>query len=86
MGFDKECVEVFLENQEQLLGRKEIESYEEAEEFLEDSCAYVCKSLKEVREYLEEAGMDAYGMDDDELMSQSEVFPLSKGRYLVVEG
>lgn len=86
MGFDKECVEVFLAKQEQLLGRREIENFEEAEEFLEDSCAYVCKSLKEVREYLEEAGMDAYGMDDEELLEQSEIFPLSKGRYLVVEG
>lgn len=86
MGIDRECVETFLEYQEQLLGRKEIETYEEAEEFLEDSCAYVCKSLKEVRDYLEDAGMDAYGMDDDELLSQSEIFPLSKGRYLVVEG
>lgn len=86
LGIDQECVEVFLEKQEQLLGRKEIESPEEAEEFLEDCCAFVCCSLKEVREYFVEAGMDAYGMTDEELMSQSEVFPLSKGRYLVVEG
>ena len=46
----------------------------------------MCKSLKEVREYMEEAGLDAYGMDDEELLSQSEIFPLSKGRYLIVEG
>ena len=39
-----------------------------------------------IREYMEEAGLDAYGMDDEELLSQSEIFPLSKGRYLIVEG
>ena len=77
---------MFLENQEQLLGRKEMETLEDADAFLSDCMAVVCDSLKEVREYFEEAGMDAYGMDDEELLSQSEVFPLSRGRFLVVEG
>ncbi|MGN0311309.1 MAG: glyoxalase [Lachnospiraceae bacterium] len=84
--YEQECLEVFLENQEQLLGRKEMETLEDADAFLSDCMAVVCDSLKEVREYFEEAGMDAYGMDDEELLSQSEVFPLSRGRFLVVEG
>lgn len=84
--YEQECLEVFLENQEQLLGRKEMETLEDADAFLSDCMAVVCDSLKEVREYFEEAGMDAYGMDDEELLSQSEVFPLSRGRFLIVEG
>ena len=34
-------------------------------------------------------GFDRYmygKWDDEELLSQSEIFPLSKGRFLVVEG
>ena len=42
-------------------------------------------SLKEVRAYFEESGMDTSGMSDDELGQASEVFPLSNGRYLIVE-
>lgn len=84
--YEEECLDVFLEHQEQLLGRKEFTTREEADTFLSDCMACVCKDLAEVREYLEEAGMDAYGMSDEELLSQSELFPLSKGRFLVVEG
>ena len=41
---------------------------------------------KEVREYLEEAGADVSGMTEEELEEASEVFALSGGRYLIVEG
>lgn len=84
--YDEECLDVFLEQQEQLLGRKEFTTREDADAFLADCMACVCKDLGEVREYLKEAGMDAYGMSDEELLSQSELFALSDGRFLVVEG
>ena len=41
------------------------ETPEEAEEFLEDCMAVVCKNLREVKEYFEEAGTDIAGMSDD---------------------
>ena len=48
--------------------------------------AVVCKNLKEVRDYFDEAGTDIAGMSDDELLEQSEVFSLPSGRFLIVEG
>ena len=39
--YEQECLEVFLENQEQLLGRKEMETLEDADAFLSD-CMAVC--------------------------------------------
>ena len=53
---------------------------------LEDCMAVVTDSIKEVREYLEEAGADVSGMTEEELEEASEVFALSGGRYLIVEG
>lgn len=82
----EECITVFMKRQEQLLGRQEFTTHKEIDEFLTDCFACVCENLDEVREYLEEAGMDAYGMSDEELLEQSELFLLSGGRVLVVEG
>ena len=62
------------------------ETLEEAEAFLEDCMAVVVDSLDEVRDYFEENGADIAEMTDDELEEASEVFPVSDGRYLVVEG
>ena len=62
------------------------ETLEEAEAFLEDCMAVVVDSLDEVREYFEESGADVENMDAEELEEASEVFPLSGGRYLIVEG
>ena len=62
------------------------ETLEEAEAFLEDCMAVVVDSVKEVKEYLDEAGMDVDGMSDEEIEEASEVFALSDGRYLIVEG
>ena len=70
--YDEECLKVFLEKQLQL--------------FLEDCMAVVVDSLDEVRDYFEENGADIAEMTDDELEEASEVFPVSDGRYLVVEG
>lgn len=85
-NYDDEVLEVFLENQEQLFPEKVAESPEEAEEFLEDCMAVVCKNLREVKEYFEEAGTDISGMSDDDILDASEVFELPSGRFLIVEG
>ena len=84
--FTEECINTFLENQEQLFPQAVAESYEAAEAFLEDCMAQVVDSIEEVREYLEEAGADVEGMSDEELEDASEVFVLPSGGYLLVEG
>ena len=84
--YDEECLKVFLEKQLQLFDESVAETLEEAEAFLEDCMAVVVDSLDEVRDYFEENGADIAEMTDDELEEASEVFPVSDGRYLVVEG
>lgn len=84
--FDMVVLNTFLENQSRLFSENIAETPEEAEEFLEDCMAVVCRDRKEVREYFEEVGSDIYGMSDDELLEQSEVFAIPDGRYLIVEG
>ena len=74
--FTEECINTFLENQEQLFPQAVAESYEAAEAFLEDCMAQVVDSIEEVREYLEESGADVEGMSDEELEDASEVFAL----------
>ena len=77
--FDEECLNVFLENQSQL--------FEEAvAETLEDAEAFLVENIDEVKEFLEEEGMDIQGMSDEELEEAAEVFPIPDGRYLIVEG
>ena len=84
--YDEKVLKAFLDNQMQLFPEIVADSLEEAEYFLEDCMAVVVKDLKEVREYFDEAGMDAAGMSDRELLEASEVFSLSDGRFLIVEG
>lgn len=84
--YDEECLKVFLEKQLQLFDEPVAETLEEAEAFLEDCMAVVVDSSDEVRDYFEENGADIAEMTDDELEEASEVFPVSDGRYLVVEG
>ena len=84
--YDEEVLEYFLAHQSQLFSENVAESVEEAEEFLEDCMAVVCKNLKEGRDYFDEAGMDIAGMSEDELLEASEVFALPDGRFLIVEG
>lgn len=83
--YDKVCLETFLEQQTKLLREPVAENLEEAEEFLEDCMAIVCKNIKEVRAYFEDEGADIAGMSNDELADASEVFALPDGRYLIVE-
>lgn len=85
MEYDEICVKYFLEHQEQILREPVAETMEEAEEFLEDCMAVVCKNIKEVRAYFEEEGADIAGMSLEELKEASEVFALLDGRFLVVE-
>lgn len=85
-NYDDEVLEVFLEKQGQLFSENVAESLEEADEFLEDCMAVVCKNLREVKEYFEEAGTDIAGMSDEEILDASEVFALPSGKYLIVEG
>ena len=84
--YNEKCIETFLKNQEQLFDEPVAETYEEAEEFLEDCMAVVVESVKEVREYLDDSGMDVDGMTDEDLLDASEVFPIDDGTYLIVEG
>lgn len=84
--YKKESVETFLKNQGRLYDEPVAETYEEAEEFVEDCMAVEVKTLKEVRRYLDEAGADVEGMSEDELKDASEVFALPSGGYLIVEG
>ena len=78
--YDDEVLDTFLKKQTQLFSEEVADTPEAAEEFLEDCMAVVCKNIKEVRDYFDEAG------SDDELMDQSEVFAIADGRFLVVEG
>ena len=84
--YKEEYVLTFLKNQEQLFEEPIAETFEEAEAFLEECLAVVVDSLKEVREFMEEEGMDVEGLSDKELEEQSEVFRLPDGKYLSVEG
>ncbi|HIY02258.1 MAG TPA: glyoxalase [Candidatus Blautia faecipullorum] len=83
--YSKEAVKTFLEQQKRLFDEPVAESFEEAEEFLEDCMAVEVKNLKEVRRYLDEAGADVEGMSEAELKDASEVFALPSGGYLIVE-
>ena len=83
--YDEECLEYFLEHQEQLLPERVAETLEEADEFLEDCMAVVAKNMKEVRDYFDDQGADIAGMSNEELKEASEVFALPSGRFLIVE-
>lgn len=83
--YTKECVETFLKKQGQLFDEPVAETYEEAEEFLEDCMAEVVDSLKEAKAYLEELGADVEEMTLKEIEEASEVFALPSGGYLIVE-
>lgn len=86
MNYSELCINEFLKKQGQLFDEPVADSYEEAEAFLEDCMAVVVKTVADVREYLDESGMDVEGLSDEELLDESEVFALSDGTYLIVEG
>lgn len=84
--YDEECLKTFLKNQAQLFDEPVAETLEEAEAFLEDCMAAVVENIDEVKEVLEEEGLDVDSMSLEEIEEASEVFPLPGGRYLIVEG
>lgn len=84
--YDEECLKTFLKNQAQLFDEPVAETLEEAEAFLEDCMAAVVETIDEVKEFLEEEGLDVDSMSLEEIEEASEVFPLPGGRYLIVEG
>lgn len=84
--FDEKVVQCFLKNQLQLYPEKVAETYEEAENFLEECMAVVVNSVKEVWEFFEEEGVDMEGADEEEILEAQEVFAVGDGRYLIVEG
>ena len=84
--YSEECILTFLKKQSQLFDEPVAETPEEAEEFLEDCMAVVVASLKDVRDYLEESGMDVSDLSDEELREEAEVFELPDGTFLIVEG
>ena len=84
--YDEECLKTFLKNQAQLFDEPVAETLEEAEAFLEDCMAAVVENIDEVKEFLEEEGLDVDSMSLEEIEEASEVFPLPGGRYLIVDG
>lgn len=84
--YSEECLLTFLKNQSQLFDEPVAETMEEAEAFLEDCMAVVVDTLDDVKEYLEENGIDVSSMGKDEIEEASEVFSLPNGQYLIVEG
>ena len=80
--YDEDVLEYFLEHQGQLFPEEVASTLEEADEFLSDSMAVVCKNLKEVRDYFDEVA-DISGMSDADLLEAEEVFALPGGKFLV---
>ena len=81
-----ECAKVFLRDQKQLLDEPVAYDLDEAKEFLEDCMAVYCKDIKELREGMDDEGMDVSELSNDELLEQLEVFKLDNGGYFFVEG
>ena len=86
MTYKKEYLETFLMHQTQLFDEPVAETIEEADEFLYDCMAVVADSIRDVRDYFEENGMDTAGLTKEELLEQSEIFALPDGKFLIVEG
>ena len=82
----EECAKVFLRDQKQLFDEPVAYDLEEAKEFLEDCMAVYCKDIKELREVMDDEGMDVADLSNEELLEQLEVFKLDNGGYFFVEG
>ena len=83
---DEMCAEVFLKDQGRLFDEPVAYDLDEAKEFLEDCMAVYCKDIKELREVMDDEGMDVSELSNDELLEQLEVFKLDNGGYFFVEG
>ena len=56
--YDEECLQTFILNQGQLFDEPVAETLEEAEAFLEDCMASIVDNIGEVREFLDQEGME----------------------------
>lgn len=83
--YDEECLQAFLEQQGKLFDEPVADTLEEAEAFGRLHGAVV-NNIEEVKEFLEEEGMDVDGMSMEEIEEAAEVFALPSGQYLIVEG
>jgi len=83
--YEKIILETFLKEQNRLFEKPVAKTLEEADEFLCGCMAQVFQDIKEVQEYLEEAGIDMEEMAEEDLKEVLEVFSIPDGRYLVVE-
>ncbi len=86
MSYKKEYLETFLRDQGQLFDEPVAETIDEARDFLEDCMAFVAADYRQVKQYFEENGADTAEMSKEELLSQSEVFAMPDGKFLIVEG
>ena len=86
MGSEMCIRDRFLRDQKQLFDEPVAYDLEEAKEFLEDCMAVYCKDIKELREVMDDEGMDVSDLSNDELLEQLEVFRLDNGGYFFVEG
>lgn len=81
MELDNICAKIFLKEQGKLFPHPVANTLEEAMEFLEDCMAQVFETKAELRNFMEDEGIDIEGDVTEEL----EVFELPDGRYLYVE-
>ena len=81
-----ECAKVFLRDQKQLFDEPVAYDLEEAKEFLDDCMAVYCKDIKELREVMDDEGMDVSDLSNDELLELLEVFRLDNGGFFFVLG
>ena len=84
--YDEECLQTFLNMQSQLFDEPVVYDLEEAEDFLEECFAQYCSNIKELRQIMDDEGMDVSELSDAELEEQLEVFKLdNNGGYFFVE-
>ena len=81
----KECAKVFLRDQKKLFDEPVVYDLEEAEDFLEECFAQYCSNIKELRQIMDDEGMDVSELSDAELEEQLEVFKLDNngGAFVV---
>lgn len=80
-----ECARVFLRDQGKLFDEPVAETIDEAVEFLEDCFAQYFGTLKDLRKFMDDEGLDISELSDEELEEQLEVFKLDNGGYFFVE-
>ena len=84
--YDDAVLKCFLDNQSQLFPDDVVSTLDEAEKFLEENFAVVVDNTQDVITYVEESDADTSGESEEEILSESEVFDVGDGRYLIVEG